>query len=73
MSELGLVQKVSEWITLILALIFIVIGIGLVSGLFFPDRLFLAGTTGHVLGLIMIAYGIFRAITVGRKIGRKKG
>lgn len=73
MSELGLIQKVSEWITLVLALTFVVFGIGLISGLFFPDRLFLEGAFRYVIGLVLIAYGLFRVITVGRKIGRKKG
>ncbi|UCC80634.1 MAG: hypothetical protein JSW64_04545 [Candidatus Zixiibacteriota bacterium] len=73
MSEISLVQKVSEWITLILALIFVCIGIGLVSGVVFPEKIFLAGAMRYVLGLVLIGYGIFRIITVGRKIRRKKG
>ncbi len=73
MSEIGLVQRISEWITLVLALIFVCLGIGLVSGVVFPEKIFLAGAMRYVIGLVLIGYGIFRILTISRKIRRKKG
>jgi hypothetical protein len=67
------IQKISEWITLVLALIFTVFGIAVVTGILFPEKAFLEGAMRYVIGFVLIAYGVFRLITVGRKIGRKKG
>ena len=59
MSELGTTQTGLLWITLILAIIFIALGIGLVSGAFLSNRIFMAG-------------GLFRAGMITLKMKGEK-
>ncbi len=72
MSDLGSGQKVLEWITLALALIFVVMGISVVSGIFFPERMFLEGAMRYVLGSILIGYGIIRITMIIRRLKKEK-
>ena len=74
MSDIGSGQKVKvlEWITLVLALVFIGMGISVVSGIFFPERMFLEGTLRYVLGFILIGYGIVRITMLSRRLKREK-
>jgi len=72
MNENGIGKKVLDWITLVLALVFIGMGIGLVTGVFFPEKVFLEGTMRYVLGFVLIGYGIIRAFMVRAKLKRGK-
>jgi hypothetical protein len=72
MSEIGAGQRVLEWITLVLALVFIGVGVSVVSGIFFPRPMFLEGTLRYVLGFILIIYGLVRMTMIGRRIKREK-
>ncbi|UCE67939.1 MAG: hypothetical protein JSU85_08030 [Candidatus Zixiibacteriota bacterium] len=72
MDDIGSGQKVLEWITLVLALIFIVMGISVVSGIFFPERMFLEGAMRYVLGFILIGYGLVRLTMISRRLKREK-
>ena len=72
MDGMETTQKVLQWITLTLALIFIILGIGIISGVFFPGRIFMEGGIRYVMGIVLLAYGIFRIFTVLRKMSREK-
>jgi cytochrome b561 len=72
MSEFSSVQKVMGWITMVLALAFILIGVSVVSGILLPQRVFLEGTLRYVLGFVLIGYGIIRIIMIGRKLKSEK-
>lgn len=72
MNEIGSAQSVLFWITLILAIIFIALGIGLVSGIVFSGRVFMAGGVKYVMGFVLIAYGIFRIGMLTRKMKDEK-
>jgi len=72
MSEIRAGQKVLEWITLFLALVFIGVGVSVVSGIFFPKPMFMEGTLRYVLGFILIGYGLVRITMIARRLKRKK-
>ena len=72
MNDFGTGQKLMQWITLALAIVFIVMGIGVVSGTFFPGKIFLDDTMRMVLGFVLIGYGIVRITMIGRRIKRQK-
>lgn len=72
MSKIGSGQKVLEWITLGLAIVFIIIGIGVISGTFFAGKIFLGDTMRMVLGFVLIGYGIVRITMISRKLKREK-
>ena len=72
MSDLGTGQKVLIWITLVLALAFIGIGISLVSGIIFSDKMVLDGAMRYILGFILIGYGVIRITMISRKLKGEK-
>jgi len=74
MSNFGSGQKVKvlEWITLVLALVFVGMGVSVVSGIFFPERMFLEGAVRYVLGFILIGYGIVRITMISRRLKKEK-
>ena len=72
MNETGTMQKVSDWITMTFALVFIVFGIGILTRIFFPERLFMGGTLRIVFGVVVIAYGIIRILMIGNRLRRIK-
>ena len=60
--------KVMGWITLIFLIVFFIIGIGIVSGLFFPDRIFPNAGLRTLLGLLLIGYSLIRGIFVYKNL-----
>ena len=70
----GAPQKVLEWITLFLAMLFFVLGAGILTGLIPGGRIFIQGTTKIVIGLVLIGYGVVRGGMIFRRMkSRKKG
>jgi hypothetical protein len=66
--------KILDWIFLPLPLLFVILGIGILSGLIFKDNLLLQGPTRIILGLLLTVYGIVRLTLIGRRLfGHKKG
>jgi hypothetical protein len=72
MNDFGTGQKILVWITLGLAVVFIIIGIGVLSGAFFPGNIFLDDTMRMVLGFVLIGYGIVRIGMIGRRLKSEK-
>lgn len=72
MNDYGTGQKLLQWITLTLAIVFIVMGIGVISGVFFPGKIFMGDTMRMVLGFVLIGYGIIRITMISRKLKREK-
>jgi hypothetical protein len=68
MSEVGTVQKINDWLTLLLAVVFIAFGMGIVTGILFPGRLFMGETMRTILGLVIMGYGVMRIIMIGRRL-----
>lgn len=65
-------QKITDWITLVFGLVFIVFGIGIITRIFFPERLFLGETMRTLFGAVLIAYGAIRIAMIGRRLRRLK-
>lgn len=67
-------QKVLEWITLLLAMLFFILGAGIFSGLILGDRVFFQGTMKIPVGLVLMGYGIIRGGMILRRMkSREKG
>ena len=60
--------KIMGWITLIFLIVFFIIGIGIVSGLFFSDRVFPNTGLRTILGFLLIGYSLIRGIFVYRNL-----
>lgn len=74
LQNTGAPQKVLEWITLLLAIIFFILGAGILSGLILRDHIFLQGAMKIVVGLVLIGYGIIRGGMIIRRMkSREKG
>lgn len=74
LQNTGTPQKVLEWVTLILAMLFFVLGTGILTGLILGDRIFFQGTTKIVVGLVLMGYGVVRGGMIFRRMkSRKKG
>lgn len=65
-------QKLLQWITLALAIVFIIMGIGVISGFFFPGKIFFGDTMRMFLGFVLIGYGVVRISMIGRRLKREK-
>ncbi len=68
MENVGSRNKTMEWITLALAVLFLVIGVCILAGLFFPDKIFHSGSLRIVMGLLLIVYGTFRGAMIIRRL-----
>ncbi len=74
LQNTGTPQRVLEWITLFLAMLFFILGAGVLSGLILGDHIFLQGTMKILVGLVLMGYGIIRASMILRRMkSRKKG
>ena len=72
LQNTGAPQSVLEWITLLLALIFFILGAGILSGLILGDRIFFQGAMRIVVGVILIGYGIIRGGMILRRMKARK-
>ena len=68
MQKSGSNQKFLRILTLIFASIFVVIGVGILTGLLFPERNFLSGGMRIIFGSILTGYGLIRGGMVLRKM-----
>ncbi len=74
LQNAGAPQKVLEWITLLLALVFFILGAGILSGLILRDHIFFQGAMKIVVGLVLMGYGIIRGgMIIKRMKSRGKG
>jgi hypothetical protein len=60
-------QRVVDWFTLFLAVIFVILGAGILAGLILADRVFFQGSIRVVAGLVLVGYGIVRGAMIIRK------
>lgn len=64
----GLTQRVVDWITLSMAIVFVILGVGVLSGLILGDRVFFQGGIRIVAGMVLAGYGIVRGGMVIRRL-----
>jgi len=55
---------ISTWLVLAIAVIFLILGIGIISGLVLPNNSFLGGGTRLLIGSILTLYGLARGIMI---------
>ncbi len=72
LQNTGAPQRILEWITLLLALIFFVLGAGILFGLFLSDRIFFQGGMRIVVGVVLMGYGIIRGGMILRRMSARK-
>jgi len=72
MNDFGTSHKIMRWITLAFAIVFMIMGILVISGSFFPGINNLDDTRRMVLGFVLIGYGIVRITMIGRKFRKEK-
>lgn len=72
MEEYGAVQRITDLVTLVFAVIFIAFGIGLLTRLIFPGGLFMGGSMRTILGSVVLGYGIVRIAMIGRRLRNLK-
>ena len=74
LNNTGTPQKVLEWITLFLAILFFILGAGILSGLILGDHVFFQGAMKIPVGLVLMGYGIIRGGMIFRRLkSRGKG
>lgn len=61
-------QRVVDWITLSLSIVFVVIGLGILTGLILGDRVFFQGHIRAIAGLVLVGYGIVRGSMMVRRL-----
>lgn len=64
----GSVQRAVDWITLSLATVFVILGIGILTGLILADRVFLQGNIRILAGLVLTGYGVIRGGMIIRRL-----
>jgi len=67
----GRTQNVMDWIGLVFSLIFLVFGLGILTGLFIGEQSVLTGGFRTVVGLVLAGYGIARGATTYSRIKRR--
>lgn len=73
MNTNNAVQKALSWLGLLFSLVFLAIGLGILTGLIFSEHVFFNQGIRVVVGLVLIGYGIARGISIYRQLsaGRK--
>ena len=61
-------QKLMGWITIGFLILFLLIGIGIISGVFLPSNLFPNSEMRMLMGLILIGYSAIRGIFVFKNL-----
>lgn len=72
MNDFETGRKIMQWITLAFAVVFLILGILVISGAFFPGINNLDDTRRLILGIVLIGYGIVRITMIGRKFRKEK-
>jgi hypothetical protein len=72
LKNTGAPQKVLEWITLFLAMLFFILGVAILSGLFLGDHIFFQGAMRIPIGLVLVGYGIIRGGMILRRMSARK-
>ncbi len=72
LKNTGAPQKVLEWITLFLAMLFFIMGAAILSGLILGDHIFFRGAMRIPIGLVLSGYGIFRGGMILRRMRARK-
>jgi hypothetical protein len=65
-------QRFYKWLSLLLAISFVVIGSGILLKLLLPEPLPISGIARWVMGGLILAYGIARLIVIYVKSKREK-
>ena len=67
------VQKAHGWLGLLFSLVFLAMGLGILTGLIFSEHVFFNQGIRVVVGLALMGYGIARGISIYRQLsaGRK--
>lgn len=68
MSKTRSGQRFLDGITLSLAIVFLLIGLCMITGFLIPEKLALAVRTRVIMGLVLIAYGTVRAVMICRRM-----
>jgi len=75
MRDTDMIHQTLDWVGLLLALAFILIGLGILSGLILKGSFLFGGGMRALVGLVLVAYGIVRGSMTYRRIRnlRKEG
>ncbi len=68
MSEKRSGQNILDWITLVLAIVFLLMGLCMITGFFIPEKLALAVRTRVIMGLVLVIYGTVRAVMISKRM-----
>jgi hypothetical protein len=66
-------SRLLDWIFLPLPLAFLVIGLGILTGLLFNENLLLQGPMKWIIGLALTIYGLVRSAMILGKLRGKRG
>lgn len=66
-------SRLLDWIFLPLPLAFLVIGLGILTGLLFNENLLLQGPMKWIIGLALTIYGLVRSAIILGKLRGKRG
>jgi hypothetical protein len=66
-------SRLLDWIFLPLPLAFLVIGLGILTGLLFSENLLLRGPMKWIIGLALTIYGLVRSAIILGKLRGKRG
>lgn len=71
-QEKSFVQKAYRWLSYLVASMFIVMGIGILTKILLPEPILISFSTRLILGCVILAYGIARLIMLYVKGKRQK-
>lgn len=63
-------SRISDWISLPLAVLFLILGIGVLTGLIYKNNALLQGSSRLAIGLLLSIYGLVRSIMISRRLSR---
>jgi hypothetical protein len=62
--------RIGDWVSLPLAVLFLILGIGVLTGLIYKNNALLQGSTRFAIGLLLSIYGLVRSIMISRRLSR---
>jgi NADH:ubiquinone oxidoreductase subunit H len=68
MERVDTIQRVLEYAGMVLALVFVVLGLGILSGLVLTESMFFGGGVRILVGVVLTGYGIIRGIMSYRRL-----
>lgn len=63
-------SRIGDWISLPLAVLFLILGVGVLTGLIYKNNALLQGSTRLAIGLLLSIYGLVRSIMISRRLSR---